>query len=108
MVLALAGCGGDDEPEPGGEPTRVTVEEAIEGGDGRYVVRGPLIVEGDRPRLCSAILESYPPQCGRPSLVVDGLDLSTIELQSAEGTDVRWAESVELAGELRGETFTVE
>jgi hypothetical protein len=30
-------------------------------------------------KLCSALAESYPPQCGGASLVLDGLDLATIQ-----------------------------
>ncbi len=48
--------------------------------------------------LCSAIAESFPPQCGGDRIRVVGLDLTTIELQSAN--DVSWAESVEIVGRV--------
>lgn len=87
-VLALAGCGGSDgsdssnaavdastsvsqgAPIPGGG---LSVEEAIDSDlDGPLMVRGYLIERDGELRLCDAILESSPPQCGEPSLRVDG------------------------------------
>jgi hypothetical protein len=51
-------------------------------------------------RLCDAIAESFPPQCGGSWLEVRGLDLSSVAgLQDADG--VRWAESVQLLGRLQ-------
>ena len=56
-------------------------------------------------RLCSALLESYPPQCGEPSLVVEGLDLATVAgLTSTNDpslAQVTWSDMRDLrAGEL--------
>ena len=83
-VLALAGCGSDARdsapattaapsaaaPIPGGG---LTVSEAIASElDGPLLVRGYLIERGGELRLCEAILESHPPQCGEPSLRVEG------------------------------------
>lgn len=63
--------------------------------------------EGGPVRLCMELLESYPPQCGGPSLAVEGLDPAVLrDLSRAEG--VIWSErEVELAGTLEGDVFRV-
>jgi hypothetical protein len=66
-AILLAGCGGSDEGEP------VSVREAIErGSDETQLVSGYVIERDGMPRLCEAILESFPPQCGEPSLRLVG------------------------------------
>lgn len=109
-VLALAGCGGSEPsssdaagdssapvsqgtPVPGGG---LTVQEAIDSGlDGPLMVRGYLIERNGETRLCSALLESSPPQCGEPSLRVEGPSPAPSE------------ERVSLLGEVDGSTIAV-
>jgi hypothetical protein len=59
------------------------------------MVRGYLIERDGELRLCDAILESSPPQCGEPSLRVEG--------EPAAASEQR----VSLLGEVEGETITV-
>ena len=68
----------------------LSVKEALRAkGGGPVRVRGILIADGNEVRLCSAILESYPPQCGRPWLVVRGLDVvGDSNMEQAKG--VAW------------------
>ena len=101
-VLLLAGCGGDDSRQPppsAGAPIPgggLSVQEAIDSDlDGPLLVRGYLIERDGELRLCEAILESSPPQCGEPSLRVEGDAPSASE------------ERVSLLGEVRGGTITV-
>lgn len=126
VLLVLIGCAApsgpddpvnsDDTPPPaangGGDPVLVvadgepgdggiSVEEAIGHvpPDDIVAVTGALFVEPDGTvLLCDAIAESFPPQCGGARLVVEGLELEGVELQSAN--DVRWAESVTLLGSV--------
>jgi hypothetical protein len=104
-VVALAGCGssGNDDPSqppasagtpfPGGG---LTIQEAIDSDlDGPLMVRGYLIERDGELRLCEAILESFPPQCGEPSLRVDGSAPSASE------------ELVSLLGDVEDGTITV-
>ena len=73
-ALALAGCGGG-------------VEERS----------GFLVDAGGEVRLCDALAESYPPQCGGESLTVEG-ELPPVEWTEAQG--VRWTDApVTLRGE---------
>lgn len=74
------------------------VGEALAAGDGPVRVTGALFIGADgRMLVCSAIAESFPPQCGGDRLEVVGLDPAAVrDLQDANG--VRWADSVELSG----------
>jgi hypothetical protein len=118
----MAGCAGFDTPVSqdsgaGGAPAAPTADgrltispdavdgpplqiaDALAAGTAEPVlVTGALFVEvGNAVRLCGAIAESYPPQCGGERLEVVGLDLATVPgLEEANG--VRWAEGVELVG----------
>lgn len=83
VALLLASCGGgeNDRPEPQPAPSAaapipgggLSIQEAIDSDlEGPLMVRGYLIEREGELRLCEAILESYPPQCGEPSLRVEG------------------------------------
>jgi len=105
LALVVAGCGSDEGGTsddgasagaaiPGGG---LTIQEALETtAEGPLVVAGYLIEQGGELRLCSAILESYPPQCGEPSLEVRGeVDRDQI------------GERVSLIGDVDGHVLTV-
>ena len=77
----------------------ITIDQAIgQGGAEPLLVNGALFIGPDGTvRLCSAIAESYPPQCGGARLEVIGLDIGSLpNLQEANG--VRWADQVQLFG----------
>jgi hypothetical protein len=117
LLVTLVGCarlGAPDEPigsdapvlviadgAPGGGPG-LSVAEALTHGptDDLVTVTGALFVDPDGTvRLCDAIAESFPPQCGGQRFEVQGLDLAAVpDLQEANG--VRWAESVTLFGSV--------
>jgi hypothetical protein len=118
LALVAAGCsaegGAVDTPLPNEAPILVTadggpgdgpglsVAEALTHGptDDLVTVTGALFVDPDGTvRLCDAIAESFPPQCGGDRIVVTGLDLADIpDLQGENG--VRWAESATLFGSV--------
>jgi hypothetical protein len=62
------------------------------------LVNGSLFIDPDGVvRLCSAIAESFPPQCGGERLRVIGLDPSSVpDLEEENG--VRWAEHAQVYG----------
>lgn len=121
LIALVAGCtgqGGSDDPTdndgtgdapvlviadggPGDGPS-LSVADALTHGptDDLVTVTGALFVDADgTARLCDAIAESFPPQCGGERIVVEGLDLSSVaDLQEANG--VRWAESATLFGSV--------
>lgn len=99
-MLALAACGGgEEEPPSAGAPIPsggLTVSEAKASDlEGPLMVRG-YVIEG---RLCEAILESFPPQCGEPSLRLEG-DLSQVEDSEPE-------EQVSVLGEVEDDAFVL-
>ena len=118
LAASLAACAADagsasTEPSVVGEPRLViadgaitdpgmTVADALEhqATDDLVTVAGALFVDPDGTvRLCDAIAESFPPQCGGDSIVVQGLDLDAVAGLQTEG-DVSWAEGVTLFGSV--------
>lgn len=122
LVLAVgAGCAADADasdsassaPPAAGEPRLVIADGPISGPgmsvaealghqatDDLVTVTGALFVDADGTvRLCDAIAESFPPQCGGDRIVVDGLDLAAVGDLQTEG-DVSWAENVTLFGSV--------
>ena len=120
LIALLAGCtgqGGSDDPTdndgtappvlviadggPGDGPG-LSVADALTHGptDDLVTVTGALFVDADGTvRLCDAIAESFPPQCGGERIVVEGLDLADVpDLQEENG--VSWAESATLFGSV--------
>ena len=123
LVLAACGgsttdgTGGSNAPAAAGVPTPgggLTIDEAIASTiPGPLAVKGYLVVSEDgSARLCDALLESYPPQCGGSSLTVEGLDLSTVEGLTEPNdpslAQIRWTESqISLLGDVEDGTLTV-
>lgn len=125
LALVTAACGSDTEepavaptaedtlpPDDGGDAAGGTtmrvhsVTEAMAAeGEGSLHVVGLLIDDGSGWRLCEAVLESYPPQCGGESLAVEGLDEGSLPLE--ESGDVRWQTDATVVGEVEGDTLTV-
>ncbi|MGH3036181.1 MAG: hypothetical protein ACRDMU_03280 [Gaiellaceae bacterium] len=118
-AAALAGCGGQDEapaddaaPASGtpqvsglGAGPAVAIDEALaSGSDEPQLVAGNLLAQGGEVRLCSALAESFPPQCGGASLHVVGLKLAEVDGLITEG-DVGWTDRpIELLGVVENDT----
>jgi hypothetical protein len=80
----------------------LSVAEALTHGptDDLVTVTGTLFVDASGTvRLCDAILESFPPQCGGDRIEVEGLDVDSIATLQTEG-DVSWAQGVTLFGSV--------
>lgn len=75
--------------------------------DGPIAVFGFVVQGADGARLCDALAESFPPQCG--GAAIDLSDISTIDvdqLKSEQG--VTWTDAaVTVIGEIVGGVFTV-
>jgi hypothetical protein len=118
-AAALAGCGDSDPDtgEPAGGGTTVPQMSGIAAGPGISIddalaadsdepllVTGNVLAQGDEVRLCSALAESFPPQCGGASLHVVGLDLAEVDGLITEG-DVSWTDRpIELLGVVENDT----
>lgn len=74
---------------------------------GVIAVQGFLFDDGTGVRLCEALAESYPPQCGGASIPVTGYEeVTTIPLSNAQ--DVIWSDQpVTLFGEVVGGALIV-
>ena len=78
-IALLVACGGDEnEFDIGGGQT--SIGQALEAAEGSEVmVSGFLIADRDgSARLCSALLESSPPQCGGDRIELLGFDASIV------------------------------
>ena len=110
VALLAAACGGDDDEAAGTGTgtTAVSIDEALASDSSEpLLVSGNLLAALDEVRLCYALAESFPPQCGGASLVVFGLDLATVDGLVTEG-DVSWTDRpIELRGVVSDGTLTV-
>lgn len=96
-VLALVSCAGAGSSEP------ITVPQLVErSADSPVAVQGLLHVSSGVARLCAATLESYPVQCGKPSVELAGLDLGAIT-GTTTAEDVTWKEGVVVNVERAGD-----
>lgn len=118
-LLALAACGGgagEGEQQSTLSPATagigmgpgISIDEAIASDlEGALLVNGNLLAKDEEIRLCSALAESFPPQCGGSSLRVEGLNLREVDGLVTEG-DVSWTDRpIQLLGEVEGETLVV-
>lgn len=115
LGLLLSGCGEGSEPDPAadsaGEPAGagevLSVAEARTVDSPEAEVRGYVYVGPDGvSRLCAGLAGSFPPQCGDPSITVEGLDLDTLTgAESDQG--VTWTGETTLHGELSAGVLTV-
>jgi hypothetical protein len=97
LLLLCAACEG-----PADAGGAMYVDEAVANqASGEVRLRGYVIGrEGGPTRLCEEMLESFPPQCGGASVLVEGLDPESIgELSRQE--QVFWtSREIELEGVL--------
>lgn len=118
-ALLLAGCGGNDDASDdsaGGTPQAsgiaagpgISIEEALAStSDEQLLVNGNLLAQGGEVRFCSALAESFPPQCGVASLLVEGLKLEEVDGLVTEG-DVSWTDRpTQLLGVVEDGVLTV-
>lgn len=75
VPVAGAGCGGEEVDDT----MILTVEQALAAEPGQAMrVRGMLVATENEVKLASALLESYPPQAGGSTLVVEDLDMQAL------------------------------
>lgn len=122
LTLIAAGCGGhgDDampvEPEGGiggsDQPPQpgdgISVGELLDRGiTGPVTVEGFIVIEDDDVRLCDALAESFPPQCGGDFAPLVGLEAAEVPDLQTEGR-TSWTDlPVTLIGELVDDAIVV-
>ncbi len=94
----------EGSPDPAGV---LPVSEAMMVGDRPVRIRGYILVGADKvARLCTGLAGSYPPQCGNPSLIVEGLVTEEIPgRESAQG--IVWSGKTTLNGTIAQGVLTV-
>lgn len=107
VAVLAAGCGDDDAAAGDGDV--LSVAEALEHeGRDAVTVEGMLLADQNGTYLCSALAESFPPQCGAPALTVSGLSLTSLDGVSEEG-QVRWREQpLRVTGRMVGGVLAVD
>lgn len=86
----------------------VTIADLLDGGPGGTVtVAGFIVATDDDVRLCEALAESYPPQCGGLSIRVEGFGDVELEGLPSEG-GVTWSDfPITLQGQVVDGAFVV-
>jgi hypothetical protein len=105
LLIVCAAC---ERPADAGGA--MYVDEAVANqASGEVRLRGYLIGrEGGRTRLCEEMLESFPPQCGGASVLVEGLDPESIGELSREEQAFWTNGEIELNGVLDGGVLRVQ
>ena len=99
----LVSCGDGN----GDESRTLSVAELVDASPGEATVEGPIVWDSDSARLCAVLMESYPAQCGGPSVVITNPDQVVADLDEAQG--VRWTPSfATVSGHFDGDQFTIE
>ena len=87
----------------------LTVTDALAGdATGTIAVQGFLLVNAEGARLCEALAESYPPQCGGATIAITGYEeMVSVPLANAQG--ISWTDSlVSFFGEIVDGTLVVD
>ena len=121
---AISGACLEDEPDcndtPDGEPTDLpqagggdelipsTIQAVSAAGTaGPVAVAGFIVAVGDDLKLCEALAESFPPQCGGSSIPITSLEQVDPDDLQSEG-DVTWTDyAVTLFGEMVDGTLVI-
>lgn len=101
----VTGLAGDDLSQPMGPG--ISVSEALAGDQiGPILVNGFVLIRDGEARLCEALAESFPPQCGGPSLTLDGFEPDSVMLSEEQG--VRWTDDVvQIVGVRNGDVLEI-
>lgn len=107
-ALLLAACATESPsstPSPG---DAVPIVEAVAGDvQGPFLVSGYYLAGPDGQRLCEALAESFPPQCGGTSVILDGGG-TLADLATSTEADVSWSDApVTIEGEFVDGRFVV-
>lgn len=116
VAILGVGCGGGDsdgavtttsstvEPSAGVPASIGGIIDGEPSGD--INVLGYVVIDQNGTRFCSVLLESFPPQCGQPSVDLVDLDTAALDLQAEQG--VQWTDDVVvLLGRYADGTLTV-
>ena len=102
-IVVLMSCGAETE-----NAATLDVAQLASGNSlGSVVVEGAVVWDDMGARLCQSLMESFPAQCGGPSVAISNPE--AIDANFDESGGVRWTPSfVTLAGQFDGTKFTIE
>jgi hypothetical protein len=108
LTIALLGCGGSDDDGPSPVALPLSVEGLLEAEpSGSVEAIGFVVIDPTGARLCFALAESFPPQCGGGSVEIVNPDHLDVSFEESEA--VQWTESeVVVRGQYSQQTFTIE
>jgi hypothetical protein len=105
LALTAAACGDSDTPTSDGLPLSVEGLIVAEPTSDVSVI-GFIVADSAGSRLCEALAESFPPQCGGMSVEISGLDDLDPQLEEAQG--LRWTgTAVVVTGRYSGGTLAI-
>jgi len=93
LLLSTAACSGGDDVGAGDGVLSIT--EAAEASTGDVAtVRGFIVADAEGVRLCEALAESFPPQCGGSFLILNEFDAAAFPqiFSESPGGDVAWTD----------------
>ncbi len=100
LTLLVSGCGDDDTD------VITTIADAT-AQTGSVELDGFVVELDGVAKLCEALLESFPPQCGEPSVTIANIDELDATFATEQG--VRWTDlSVRVVGTVDGGVVTIE
>jgi hypothetical protein len=108
--VVAAACGdGDQVSSPvSGVGPGISIGEALNSDlEGPLLVNGRLHVQDGRTRLCEVVARARPPACSARFLEVEGLDLTTMDDLTSEGSVTWSAGNVRILGSVDGDVLTV-
>lgn len=108
LAVVLASCGSGDSDDTNSEALPLSVEGLLEAEpSGSVEAVGFVVIDSSSARLCFALAESFPPQCGGGSVEIVNPD--DLDVAYEESGGVQWTESTILVrGQYSEQTFTVE
>jgi hypothetical protein len=108
LAVVILGCGSDNENDSVSNGLPLSVEGLLEAEpSGTVETVGFVVIDQTGARLCFALAESFPPQCGEASVEIVNPD--DLEVVFEESGDVRWTDpAVVISGRYSQQTFTIE
>ncbi len=102
-LVVLMSCSAGSE-----SPSTLDVARLASGGSlANAAVEGAVVWDDTGARLCQSLMESFPAQCGDPSVAISNPD--AIDADFDESGGVRWTPNfVTLSGQFDGTQFTIE
>jgi hypothetical protein len=108
LVALVVACGSESTTDTSDSAIApIEVAELLDGSSPTDAsVIGFVVIDDGGSRLCEALAESFPPQCGGSAVVIANPDVLTVALEQEQS--VQWTnERVRLDGTYDGAQFTL-